>query len=68
LILTWDEDNFRAENHVVTILAGPMVKQGVSMQRIDHYSVLRTLLDFYNLPALGASRDAEPITGIWKNP
>jgi hypothetical protein len=68
LILTWDEDDFRAENHVVTILAGPMVKQGISMQRIDHYSVLRTLLDFYGLPALGASRDAKPITGVWKNP
>ena len=68
LILTWDEDNFRAENHVATILVGPMVKQGVSRQRIDHYSVLRTLLDFYGLPALGASRDAKAITGIWKTP
>ncbi len=66
LILTWDEDDFRAENHVATILVGPMVKRGVSMQRIDHYSVLRTLLDFYGLPALGASRDAEAITGSWK--
>jgi len=66
LILTWDEDDFRAENHVVTILAGPMVKRGISMQRIDHYSVLRTLLDLYGLPALGASRDAEAIKGVWK--
>jgi phospholipase C len=68
LILTWDEDDFRAENHVATILVGPMVKPGVSMQRIDHYSVLRTLLDFYDLPALGESRDAEPIRGVWKKP
>lgn len=68
LILTWDEDDFRPENHIVTILAGPMVKRGISMQRIDHYSVLRTLLDFYGLNALGASRDAKPITGIWKRP
>jgi phospholipase C len=66
LILTWDEDDFRAENHIATILVGPMVKRGVSMQRIDHYSVLRTLLDFYDLPALGASRDTEPIKGVWK--
>jgi phospholipase C len=66
LILTWDEDDFRPENHVVTIWVGPMVKQGISMQRIDHYSVLRTLLDFYGLPALGASRDAQPIRGVWK--
>ena len=68
LILTWDEDDFRAENHIVTILVGPMVKRGISMQRIDHYSVLRTMLDFYGLPALGASRDAQAINGVWKNP
>jgi acid phosphatase len=66
LILTWDEDDFRGDNRIVTILAGPMVKAGASPQRIDHYSVLRTLLDFYGLPALGASRDAEAIKGIWK--
>jgi hypothetical protein len=66
LILTWDEDNYREDNHVVTIMVGPMVKPGISAQRIDHYSVLRTLLDFYGLPALGASRDAEAIKGVWK--
>lgn len=66
LILTWDEDNYREDNHIVTIMVGPMVKPGISAQRIDHYSVLRTLLDFYGLPALGASRDAEVIKGIWK--
>lgn len=66
LILTWDEDDGRENNRVVTILVGPMVKAGSSDQRIDHYSVLRTLLDFYGLPAIGASRDAEAIKGIWK--
>jgi acid phosphatase len=66
LILTWDEDDRREKNHVVTLLVGPMVKTGASTQRIDHYSVLRTLLDFYGLRALGASRDAEAIKGIWK--
>jgi phosphatidylinositol-3-phosphatase len=68
LILTWDEDNYQADNHIVTILVGPMVKAGKSAQRINHYSVLRTLLDFYDLPALGASHDAEPITGVWEKP
>lgn len=66
LILTWDEDDGREDNHIVTIMVGPMVKRGASGQRIDHYSVLRTLLDFYGLPALGASRDAKPVTGVWK--
>ena len=66
LILTWDEDNYQADNHIVTILVGPMVKADRSAQRIDHYSVLRTLLDFYDLPALGASHDAEAINGVWR--
>lgn len=66
LVLTWDEDDGREDNHIATILVEPMVKAGISNQRIDHYSVLRTLLDFYSLPALGASRDAEAIKGVWK--
>ncbi|HEX5338747.1 MAG TPA: alkaline phosphatase family protein [Gallionella sp.] len=66
LILTWDEDNSREYNHVVTILVGPMVKPGLSDQRIDHYNVLRTLLGFYGLPAPGEARDAEAIKGVWK--
>jgi arylsulfatase A-like enzyme len=66
LILTWDEDNYQADNHIVTILMGPMVKAGRSAQRINHYNVLRTLLDLYELPALGATRDAEAIKEIWQ--
>lgn len=66
LIMTWDEDNYREGNHIVTILVGPMVRSGSSDQRISHYNVLRTLLDFYGLPALGESRNAKAIKGIWK--
>jgi acid phosphatase len=66
LILTWDEDDSREGNRVVTLFVGPMVKAGSSAQRIDHYSVLRTLLDFYGLPLIGACRDAEAIKEIWK--
>ena len=66
LILTWDEDDSSESNRVVTILVGPMVKAGENVQRVDHYNVLRTLLDFYGLPAPGAARDVEAIKGIWK--
>lgn len=66
LILTWDEDNYRSNNHVATILVGPMITPGKSDQRIDHYSVLRTLLDFYGLPGLGNSANAEPLQGMWR--
>ncbi len=64
LILTWDEDSGSEGNHVVTILAGAGVKPGRSDQRINHYNVLRTLLDMYGVPAIGESRNAEPI--IWR--
>ncbi len=66
LILTWDEDHYQSNNRIATILVGPMVQAGKSDQRIDHYNVLRTLLDFYGLPTLGASSDAEAIKGVWK--
>lgn len=66
LILTWDEDDGSENNRVVTLFIGPMVKVGATVQRIDHYSVLRTMLDFYKLPALGKSHDATAITGIWQ--
>jgi len=65
LIITWDEDNYLADNRIVTVMLGPMVKAGRSTQRINHYNLLRTLLDFYGLPALGASADAEAVSGVW---
>lgn len=65
LIVTWDEDNGSEGNRIATILVGPMVKTGTSAQHINHYNVLRTLLDLYGLPAINASLDAEPIKGIW---
>jgi phosphatidylinositol-3-phosphatase len=66
LILTWDEDSGREDNHILTLLIGPMVKTGINDQYINHYSVLRTLLDFYDARALNASINAEPLKNIWR--
>ena len=68
LIVTWDEDDGSAGNHVATLFVGPMVRQGVYARRIDHYSVLRTLLDLYGLPLLGKSADAATIDYVWNPP
>lgn len=68
LILTWDEDHYQSNNRIATILVGPMVMAGKSDQLINHYNVLRTMLDFYGLPALGASSDSEAIKGVWLEP
>jgi phosphatidylinositol-3-phosphatase len=66
VILTWDEDDLSADNHIPTIFAGAMVKPGRYGERITHYSVLRTIEDFYGLPHLGRSGGAKPITDCWR--
>ncbi|MGZ8257484.1 MAG: alkaline phosphatase family protein [Gallionella sp.] len=66
LILTWDEGNDSENNRVVTLFIGPMVKVGTTAQRINHYNVLRTLLDFYQLPSVGASSTSTRIKNVWK--
>ena len=72
LILTWDEGSslfglFR-DNHIPTILIGDKVRTGVYSQRVDHYDVLGTILDFYGLPRIGKSVDAKPLSNIRKRP
>ncbi len=66
LVVTFDEDNGSSKNHIATVLVGSMVRPGTSGQRIDHYSLLRTLKDMYGLPPLAAAADAAPLTGIWR--
>ena len=66
LIVTWDEDNGKENNQIVTLFVGPMVQAGRYGQRITHYNVLRTIEDLYGLPHAGASADAAPIVQVWK--
>jgi phospholipase C len=72
LILTWDEGSslfglFR-DNHISTIFIGDKVRTGVYSQRVEHYDVLGTILDFYGLPRIGKTVDAKPLSNIWKRP
>jgi hypothetical protein len=66
LIVTWDEDNKKENNRIVTLFVGPMVQAGRYDQRITHENVLRTIEDLYGLSHAGASADAAPISTIWK--
>jgi phosphatidylinositol-3-phosphatase len=65
LIVTFDEDAGTAANHIPTVFAGPMVRAGDVPNRIDHYAILRTIEDMYQLPPLGVAAATPPITGIW---
>lgn len=68
LIVTWDEDDGKSENHIPMIVVGPMVRQGRYDERIDHYGLARTLTDMYGAQPIGLSRQAHPITTIWNAP
>ncbi|MGI8432212.1 MAG: alkaline phosphatase family protein [Chthoniobacterales bacterium] len=66
LILTWDESQIRSVNgRIPTIFSGPMVQPGRYDERIDHYSILRTIEDFYKLPHLGRTELTSPIADVW---
>ena len=65
LIVSWDEDDKADDNKIATIFVGPMVKTGVYDQHIDHYSILRTILDMYGVAPFGNSVTAAPIKNVW---
>ncbi|WP_177226878.1 alkaline phosphatase family protein [Saccharopolyspora shandongensis] len=66
-ILTWDEDDFTPANHIPTIMVGPMARASEYDQKINHYNVLRTLLDMYGLDHINHTADADvsTITDPW---
>ena len=68
LIITWDEDDGKSENHIPVIVVGPMVQRGRFDERTDHYGLTRTITDMYGAQPIGLSRQAPPITGIWNAP
>jgi acid phosphatase len=65
LIVTFDEDSGSAANRIATFAVGPMVRAGASGQRVDHYTLLRTMEEMYGLAPLGAAADRSPIRDVW---
>lgn len=66
LIVLFDEDNSASANHIPCIFVGPMVTPGQYWQTgYNHYDLLRTLEDMYNLPYAGQSSNAKTIEEIW---
>ena len=60
-------DDDLSQNHILCLFHGPMVQNGVyGTNGHHHYDLLRTLVDMYDLPDIGASAGAEPIDEIWQ--
>ena len=62
LIVTFDEDDDNADNHIATIIYGAHVRPGQYTERISHNNVLSTLQAMYQFPSL---TEAAPIRSIW---
>lgn len=65
LIVTWDEDDFTARNRIPGLLAGAHVRPRPYSDRVDHYTMLRTIEAAYGLPPLGTAARRSPITAVW---
>jgi hypothetical protein len=61
LVVTWDEDDRSADNHIPTIIVGAGVKPQVVTTRLTLYSLLRYLEDRFGLAHLGAAATAATI-------
>jgi len=66
LIVTWDEGDGSANNRIATAFVGSMVKPGKYGQRMNHYSLLRTIEQMYGFAYLGESAGVQAAAGIWK--
>lgn len=65
LIVTWDEDDSSQSNQIPTLFVGADLTPGSYSERINHFSVLRTIEDAYGLGAVGGSASATPITDVF---
>jgi len=64
LIVWWDEDFGSADNPPL-IFYGANVKPGRYGESINHYNILRTLVDMYGGARPGNAATAVPITDVW---
>jgi hypothetical protein len=67
LVVTFDESEGTGDDPISTMLVGPMVQSGNTAQRIDHYSILRTIEEMHGLEPLGEAANRHAIEGIWSS-
>lgn len=66
VVVTWDEDDNGAGNHILTVCAGPVVKAGyVSHRRVTHFTLLRTLCDALGVAPFAAAADETALVDLF---
>ncbi len=66
-ILTFDEDNFTADNRIATLFIGENITSGKYDKPISHINVLRTIEKMFALPPAGIDSADGSITDCWIN-
>ncbi|GAA3302644.1 acid phosphatase [Dactylosporangium vinaceum] len=64
LIVTFDEDDGGSANRILTLVSGAGITPGPRTGTVDHYSVLRTIEDRYELEPIGLAAGATPLPGL----
>ena len=66
VIVTWDEDDKKSHNNILTVFAGPMLRAGyVSSRKISHYTVVRTVCEALGLTPFGLAALEPSIDDVW---
>lgn len=65
-VLTFDEDNNTSTNRITTLFIGQKVKGGNYNERINHFSLLKTIEKMYKLHYAGESSEANLIRDCWR--
>ncbi|MDH2444385.1 alkaline phosphatase family protein [Amnibacterium sp. CER49] len=63
LVVTFDEDDQTAGNHILNVFSGAHVKPGAYSEAVDHYSDLATIEASFGLSPLTTTA---PITDVWQ--
>jgi phosphatidylinositol-3-phosphatase len=66
LIVTFDEAEGGVPNRIPLVIYGQPVVTGEYSQKVNHYSILRTIESMYGLPCLGNACDVKPMTAAFR--
>jgi hypothetical protein len=69
IVVTFDESDDDANNHIYTVFLGGMVQPGTKVDACyDHYNLLRTIEDNFGLGTLGAEdeRSSPIVSDVWR--
>jgi hypothetical protein len=68
LIVTFDEAETGVANRIPLVMYGQPVVTGVYKQKVNHYSILRTIENMYGLHCLASACSAKPLTAALEAP